>query len=108
MTFSFFNKNFGNDKLYALNFISKCTSLLWLCGIVGVLGYKLRCSKGASTCRSAFASAMELAWDLVHYLVYCKENLPKIKLNRPRLEDDEERDMEDQCQLNDEPIVEDD
>ena len=44
----------------------------------------------------------------VHYLVYCKENLPKIKLNRPRLEDDEERDMEDQCQQNDEPIVDED
>jgi hypothetical protein len=40
--------------------------------------------------------------------VYCKENLPKIKLNRPRLEDDEERDMEDQCQQNDEQIVDED
>ena len=27
----------------------------------------------------------------VYYLVYCKENLPKINLVRPRLEDDEEK-----------------
>ena len=42
----------------------------------------------------------------VHYLVYCKENLPKIKLTRPRLEDDEERDLEEQCQQEEEPPVE--
>ena len=34
----------------------------------------------------------------VHYLVYCKENLPKIKLVRPRLEDEEEREMEEKYQ----------
>ena len=30
----------------------------------------------------------------VHYLVYCKENLPKIKLVRTRLEDEEEKELE--------------
>ena len=44
----------------------------------------------------------------VHYLVYCKENMPKVKFNRQMLEDDEERVMEDQCQQNDEPIVDED
>ena len=34
----------------------------------------------------------------VHCLVYCKENLPKINLVRPRLEDDEEKDLEEQFQ----------
>ena len=43
----------------------------------------------------------------VHYLVYCKENLPKIKLTRPRLEDDEERDLEEQCQQEEQPQEED-
>ena len=38
----------------------------------------------------------------VHYLVYCKENLLKIKLTRPRLEDDEERDLEEQYQQEEE------
>ena len=32
----------------------------------------------------------------VPYLVYCKGNLPKIKLVGPRLEDEEEREMEEQ------------
>ena len=32
----------------------------------------------------------------VHYLMYCKEKLPKIKLVRPRLEDEQEREMEEQ------------
>ena len=30
----------------------------------------------------------------VNYLVYCKENFPKIKLVRARVEDDEEKDLE--------------
>ena len=38
----------------------------------------------------------------VHYIMYCKENLPKIKLVRPRLEDEEEREMEEQFQNEDE------
>ena len=42
----------------------------------------------------------------VHYLVYCKENLAKIKLTRPRLEDDEERDLEEQYQQEEEPQAE--
>ena len=37
----------------------------------------------------------------VYYLVYCKENLPKIKLVRPRLDDEEEREMEEQFQNDD-------
>ena len=32
----------------------------------------------------------------VHYLVYCKENLPKIKLARTRVEDEEENNFEEQ------------
>ena len=32
----------------------------------------------------------------VHYIVYCKENLPKIKLVRPRLDDEEKKEMEEQ------------
>ena len=44
----------------------------------------------------------------VHYLVYCKENLPKIKLTRPRLENDEARDLEEQFQQEEEPQAEDD
>ena len=32
----------------------------------------------------------------VHYLVYCKENMDKVKLVRPRVEDDEEKDLEEQ------------
>ena len=28
-----------------------------------------------------------------HYFVYCKENLPTIKLVRPRLEDEEEKEQ---------------
>ena len=30
----------------------------------------------------------------IHYLVYCKENLPKIKIVRTRVEDEEEKDLE--------------
>ena len=39
----------------------------------------------------------------VHYLEYCKENLlPKLKLARPRLEDEEEKEFEEQYQDEDE------
>ena len=44
----------------------------------------------------------------VHYLAYYKENLPKIKLTRPRLENDEERGLEEQCQQEEEEPQEDD
>ena len=43
----------------------------------------------------------------VHYLVYWEEKFPKIKLTRPRLEDDEERDLEEQYQQEEEPQAED-
>ena len=34
----------------------------------------------------------------VNYLFYCKDKLPKLKLVRPSLEDDEEREMEEKFQ----------
>ena len=58
----FFNNNLVNEKLYDLNFIFKCTSLVWLCGLVGVLGYKWRRCRGYKwrRCRSTFAAGTQL------------------------------------------------
>ena len=38
----------------------------------------------------------------VHMLVYCKDNLPIVNIQKLRLEDNEEKDLEEECEAENE------